>query len=108
MDRKIYLITGDRKGIGRSLSEYYLSNGQIVIGCSRTGSDLVHDNYDHLICDVSDEKAVKSLILFIRQKFKRIDGMIELTNIDHIKTHYYGSHKEINPSGIIPLGPINF
>lgn len=42
------------------------------------------------------------------EKFKRIDGMIELTNIDHIKTHYYGSHKEINPSGIIPLGPINF
>lgn len=42
------------------------------------------------------------------KNFKKIDGMMELTNMDHIKTHYYGSHKEINPSGIIALGPINF
>ena len=26
-------------------------------------------------------------------------------NIDHIKTHYYGSHPTINPDGIIPTGP---
>ena len=26
-------------------------------------------------------------------------------NIDHIKTHYYGSHPAINPNGIIPTGP---
>lgn len=26
-------------------------------------------------------------------------------NIDHIKTHYYGSHPTINPNGIIPVGP---
>jgi len=26
-------------------------------------------------------------------------------NIDHIKTHYYGSHPTINPNGIIPKGP---
>jgi len=26
-------------------------------------------------------------------------------NIDHIKTHYYGSHPTINPNGIIPSGP---
>ena len=26
-------------------------------------------------------------------------------NIDHIKTHYYGSHPTINPNGIIPAGP---
>ena len=26
-------------------------------------------------------------------------------NIDHIKTHYYGSHPTINPNGIVPVGP---
>ena len=26
-------------------------------------------------------------------------------NINHIKTHYYGSHPTINPNGIIPAGP---
>jgi putative glutathione S-transferase len=29
----------------------------------------------------------------------------ETVNMDHIKRHYYGSHKQINPSGIVPLGP---
>lgn len=26
-------------------------------------------------------------------------------NFDHIKTHYYASHRQINPAGIVPLGP---
>jgi putative glutathione S-transferase len=25
--------------------------------------------------------------------------------MDHIKKHYYGSHKMINPTGIVPTGP---
>lgn len=89
MNKKIYLITGDRKGIGRSLSEYYLSKGHLVIGCSRSGSDLVHKNYDHKICDVADENAVKSLVLFIRKKHKRIDVLINnagMASMNHILT----------------------
>ncbi len=35
----------------------------------------------------------------------RIDGVAETVNLDHIKTHYYGSHRFLNPSGIIPRGP---
>jgi len=26
-------------------------------------------------------------------------------DFDHIKQHYYGSHKTINPTGIVPVGP---
>jgi putative glutathione S-transferase len=25
--------------------------------------------------------------------------------MDHIKRHYFGSHKFLNPSGIVPRGP---
>ena len=32
-------------------------------------------------------------------------GIAETVNMDHIKCHYYGSHKNLNPSGIIPKGP---
>ena len=32
-------------------------------------------------------------------------GIPETIDIDHIKAHYYGSHKTINPSSIIPQGP---
>ena len=36
-------------------------------------------------------------------------GIAETVNINHIKQHYYGSHKTINPTGIVPLGPeINY
>jgi putative glutathione S-transferase len=27
-------------------------------------------------------------------------------SLDHIKRHYYGSHRSINPTGIVPLGPL--
>ena len=89
MTNKIFLITGDRKGIGRALSEYFLSKGNIVIGCSRSGSDLSHSNYEHLICDVGDEKSVKSLILHIRKKYKSIDVLINnagMASMNHILT----------------------
>jgi len=32
-------------------------------------------------------------------------GVAETVHFDHIKTHYYGSHKTVNPNGIIPKGP---
>ena len=32
--------------------------------------------------------------------------MAETVNMDHIKTHYYRSHTTINPTGIVPKGPL--
>lgn len=32
-------------------------------------------------------------------------GISETVDFDHIKEHYYGSHKTINPTGIVPVGP---
>jgi putative glutathione S-transferase len=26
-------------------------------------------------------------------------------HLDHIKTHYYASHRDLNPCGIVPVGP---
>ncbi|MEK0082610.1 glutathione S-transferase family protein [Benzoatithermus flavus] len=33
-------------------------------------------------------------------------GVAETVNFRHIKGHYYGSHKTINPTGIVPMGPL--
>ncbi|MFB6274652.1 MAG: glutathione S-transferase family protein [Halothece sp.] len=33
-------------------------------------------------------------------------GVKETCNLDHIKQHYYRSHPQINPTGIVPKGPI--
>jgi len=33
-------------------------------------------------------------------------GIAATVNMHHIKSHYYGSHRQINPTGIVPLGPV--
>jgi glutathionyl-hydroquinone reductase len=33
-------------------------------------------------------------------------GIAETVNIDHIKRHYYFTHEDINPTRIVPLGPV--
>lgn len=33
-------------------------------------------------------------------------GISETVNFQHIKNHYFESHKTINPTGIVPLGPV--
>ena len=35
----------------------------------------------------------------------QISEVAGTVNFQHIKGHYYGSHKTINPTGIVPLGP---
>ncbi len=36
---------------------------------------------------------------------RALPGVEETCDLDHIKQHYYRSHRSINPSGIVPLGP---
>lgn len=78
----IILITGDRKGIGRYLSEYYLEKGMTVIGCSRSETNLKHKNYQHFCLDVSDEQAVKKMYREIRQTYGRLDVLINNAGVD--------------------------
>ncbi|WP_455384341.1 glutathione S-transferase family protein [Acidihalobacter prosperus] len=35
----------------------------------------------------------------------RTPGIAETIHFDHIKHHYYTSHPELNPHGLVPLGP---
>lgn len=35
----------------------------------------------------------------------QIPGIAQTVNMDHIKLHYFGSHRSINPTGIVPKGP---
>lgn len=95
----IILITGDRKGIGRQLSEHFLEKNRIVIGCSRSGSDLIHKNYTHFICDVSNEMEVKRLFQQIRTKYKGIDVIVNnagLASMNHILTTPTETFQKLN------------
>ncbi len=36
----------------------------------------------------------------------QMPGIADTVHFDHIKGHYYQSHKTINPTGIVPVGPV--
>jgi 3-oxoacyl-[acyl-carrier protein] reductase len=79
--KSIILITGTSKGIGFQLAKYYLAKGNIVIGCSRSASELENEFYSHFCLDVSDENQVNELFLIIRKKYGRLDVLINNAGI---------------------------
>ena len=78
---RIIIITGSRKGIGRFLTEYFINNGDCVVGCSRSNTDFSHPNYTHVNCDVSDERSPKIVIKAAEQKYGKIDFLINNAGI---------------------------
>lgn len=75
MNRRV-LITGTTKGLGRFLAEYYLAQGDQVIGCGRTQSSLDHEQYVHHRMDVTDERDVAALLGDIRRRSGGLDVLI--------------------------------
>ena len=41
---------------------------------------------------------------YLRELYQQ-PGVAQTVNFDHIKQHYYGSHRTINPTQVVPLGP---
>jgi len=39
------------------------------------------------------------------RELHQVPGVAGTVDLDHIKRHYYGSHRNLNPSGIVPKGP---
>lgn len=82
---RIIFITGTRKGIGEALAKYFLMQGHVVIGCSRSIpewiDDAVYPKYEHFLVDVSDEQAVTNVFSLIRKKYRRLDYMINNAGI---------------------------
>ena len=78
---KILIITGTRKGLGRSLAEHYLARGWQVAGCSRGDSDLEHANYRHFVLDVADEAAVVKMVAAVDREMGPIFGLLNNAGI---------------------------
>ena len=79
--QQIILITGTRKGIGKSLAEYYVEKGMKVIGCSRGSNDFQHENYEHFCLDIADETEVMKMFSVIFKKYKKLDVLINNAGI---------------------------
>lgn len=60
--------------------------------------------YNHFKCNLRQIKDYKHLYHYMKAIYQ-LGNVKETCHFDHIKEHYFKSHKWINPSGIIPKGP---
>lgn len=58
----------------------------------------------HFKCDRHRVSDYPNLFAWMREIYQ-MPGIAETVNFDHIRTHYFCSHKTINPTGIISIGP---
>ncbi len=94
--------------------EQRLSKQRYLVGNSLTEADwrlfttlLRFDAvyYGHFKTNLRRIEEYPNLSAYLRDLYQQpgVDGTV---NMDYTKTHYYGSHRTINPTGIVPAGPI--
>jgi putative glutathione S-transferase len=65
--------------------------------------DVVY--YGHFKCNIRHIWDYPNLWNYFKELYQ-VPGVKETCNIDHIKRHYYKSHNKINPTRIVPKGPV--
>ena len=61
--------------------------------------------YSHFKCNLRRLTDYPNLWAYTRDLYQH-PGVAETVDFDHIKRHYYGSQRRVNPTGIVPRGPI--
>ncbi len=59
----------------------------------------------HFKCNVQRIVDYPNLWNYLKELYQ-VPGVAETVNMDHIKNHYYQSHESINPTRIVPKGPV--
>lgn len=59
----------------------------------------------HFKCNLRRIADYPHLSGYLRELYQ-VPGVAGTVSFEHIKRHYYGSHATINPTGIVPLGPL--
>jgi glutathionyl-hydroquinone reductase len=60
--------------------------------------------YSHFKCNLRRIVDYEHLWPYLRDLYQT-PGVAETVDFDHIKRHYYVTHTELNPRGIVPVGP---
>ena len=60
--------------------------------------------HGHFTCNLRKLTEYAHLWPYARDLYQT-PGFGDTTDLGHIKAHYYGTHEQINPTGIIPKGP---
>lgn len=60
--------------------------------------------HGHFKCNIRRIVDYPNVFGYLKDLYQ-YDDVAETVNMDHIKRHYYITHDDINPTGIVPLGP---
>ena len=85
----------------------YLVGNQLTEADIRLFTTLVRFDsvyYSHFKCNKKRIQDYPNLHHFV-ERFMSNQKIAATVNFYHIKHHYYGSHKQLNPSGVVPVGP---
>ena len=61
--------------------------------------------YGHFKCNLRRIVDFPHLSGYLRDLYQT-PGIAETVDFDHIKRHYYATHEDINPTRIVPIGPL--
>ncbi|MCP8465882.1 glutathione S-transferase family protein [Pseudomonas sp. ZM23] len=92
----------ERLGTQRYLTGEYLTEADIRLFTTLIRFDAVY--HGHFKCNLRRLADYPNLSGWLREVYQW-EGVAGTVNFEHIKKHYYGSHRTINPTGIVPLGP---
>ena len=70
--------------------------------CTLIRFDAVY--YSHFKCNWRHIYEYPNLSHYVRDLYQ-VPGVAETVSLDQIKRHYYGSQRQVNPTGIVPVGP---
>ena len=60
--------------------------------------------HGHFKCNIRRLVDYPNLFAYLKDLYQQ-EGIADTVNFDHIKRHYYVTHDDINPTGIVPMGP---
>ena len=89
-------------GANRYLTGEYLTEADVRLFTTLIRFDAVY--FGHFKCNLRRIADYPNLSNWLREIYQW-PGIAETVDFTHIKNHYYGSHKTINPTGIVPKGP---
>lgn len=85
----------------------YLAGARLTEADWRLFTTLVRFDavyHGHFKCNLRRIADYRHLSGYLRELYQT-PGIADTVDLRHIKNHYYQSHKTINPTGIVPLGP---
>lgn len=92
----------------RLSGQRYLAGDRITEADWRLFTTLVRFDpvyFGHFKCNLRRIFDYPNLWNFTKELYQ-VPGVADTVELEHIRNHYYGSHESVNPTRIVPMGPI--